>query len=95
MPVNLEQHSLVLVIISAGVAAGASGWGIDSQGHVHKIPSNNPEAFKEAALAATLLSHAATLQDAGLSRQLTELGESIARTAAPKLQKAFGAAAAA
>jgi hypothetical protein len=89
MALNLDQHSIVLVFISAGVASGASGWGVDSQGHVHKIPSNNPEAFQQAVLAASLLSHAGTLQDAGLSRQANELGESLARAVAPKLQKAF------
>ncbi len=39
-PAKLD--ALVFVMVSAGVGAGASGWGITGSGKLKKIPSNNP-----------------------------------------------------
>jgi len=55
MGIPTPAPELVLVFLSAGVAAGASGWGIDGAGHIHKIPSNNPEAFRRSMVDAGFL----------------------------------------
>jgi hypothetical protein len=91
---SFPKVELVFVYLSAGVAAGASGWGIDGQGHVHKFPSNNPEAFREASAAVTLLDLAGSVQDAKLGEQIKTLGtgllQSATRQLAPQVARAFG-----
>jgi len=85
MGIPTPTPELVLVFLSAGVAAGASGWGIDGAGHVHKIPSNNPEAFQEAGAAVALLDLAGTVRDSQVATQAKALGETLLKSAAKQL----------
>jgi hypothetical protein len=85
MGIPIPAPELVLVVLSAGVAAGASGWGIDGAGHVHKIPSNNPEAFREAGAAVALLDLAGTVRDGQVATQVKALGETLLKSAAKQL----------
>jgi hypothetical protein len=93
MGIPTPAPELVLVVLSAGVAAGASGWGIDGAGHVHKIPSNNPEAFREAGAAVALLDLAGTVRDSQVATQAKALGETLLKSAVRQLapQQATGA----
>jgi len=85
MGIPTPAPELVLVVLSAGVAAGASGWGIDGAGHVHKIPSNNPEAFREAGAAVALLDLAGTVRDSQVATQAKALGETLLKSAVKQL----------
>jgi hypothetical protein len=89
---SITVPELVLVFLSPGVAAGGSGWGIDGSGHVHKIPSNNPEAFREAAAAVTLLDLAGTVRDSKVAAQAKSLGEALLQSAAKQLAPKVAAA---
>jgi hypothetical protein len=82
---SLSAPELVLVFLSSGVSSGASGWGIDGAGHVHKIPSNNPEAFREAGAAVTLLDLAGSVRDSKVAAQAKSLGEALLQSAAKQL----------
>jgi hypothetical protein len=85
MGISIPAPELVLVVLSAGVASGASGWGIDGAGHIHKIPSNNPEAFREAGAAVALLDLAGTVRDSQVATQVKALGETLLKSAAKQL----------
>jgi hypothetical protein len=78
----MSVPELVFVLLSPGVAAGGSGWGIDGAGHVHKIPPHEPAAFREVATAVTLLDHASSVRDSKVAAQVKSLGETLLQSAA-------------
>lgn len=83
---SFTPPELVFVFLSPGVTVGATGWGVDGSGHVHRIDPNNPETFRTASAAATVLELAGTVRDANVSAQLKSLGESLLQSAAKQLR---------
>jgi len=80
------DKEIVLVFVSAGVANGASGWGITPSGKLKKIPDNNPIGHQVAAAAQAL----AAVERSGRIAQMQDL----ARVAEAELAKSAVALAA-
>src|SRR3954464_14873293 len=69
MATHIPTKDLVLVFVSAGVANGASGWGITANGKLKKIPDNNPIGRQLAAAAQAL----AAVEGSGRIEQMQDL----------------------
>lgn len=80
------DKEIVLVFISAGVANGASGWGITPGGKLKKIPDNNPIGHELAAAVQAL----AAVERSGRIAQMQDL----ARVAQAEVVQAASALAA-
>jgi hypothetical protein len=63
------NKELVLVFVSAGVGAGATGWGITPGGKLKKIPDNNPFSHQVVAAAQAL----AAVERSGRAAQMQDL----------------------
>ena len=67
---NLPHFESCFVFLSSGVAVGASGFGITANGHIVKVPSNNPEDYRRIEVGMALAEAAETLSDKTLRAEL-------------------------
>ncbi len=67
---HIPQFEACFVFLSSGVTVGASGIGITANGHIVKVPSNNPEDYRHIQIGLAMAEAAESISDKALRTEL-------------------------